>query len=362
MNKRSISVRQFALWISMYQIGSAYLLIPSSLAAVARHDAWICTAVAVAIHFLLIPLLSAIAGQMRGMSFVQHLRRLIGTPTGSVLSILFILLFPYLILILTLRNLSDFITISIMPLTPPYVVLMLMLVVVVYSVWSGVPTIGRSAELLFFLLPVIFLLVGLSLLYGIHWTNLAPILEYGWKPVLRGSFSLLAFPYLETIGFLFLVPELPKSKNWSKAVWIGSAISGTMYLLMMVLTIATLSEGVMANLTFASYFVARTIEIGDFFQRFEVVITVFWYISIFFRLVMLLHISVQGLGEAFGLKNKNTLFLPLVFLGIVASGIIWPNFAYLIDFMKVWPLYAMIFGIAFPVCLWIMGKVKKLKT
>lgn len=121
-----------------------------------------------------------------------------------------------------------------------------------------------------------------------------------------------------------------------------------MYLLMMVLTIATLSEGVMANLTFASYFVARTIEIGDFFQRFEVVITVFWYISIFFRLVMLLH--------------KNTLFLPLVLLGIVASGIIWPNFAYLIDFMKVWPLYAMIFGIAFPVCLWIMGKVKKLKT
>ncbi|MUG85220.1 hypothetical protein GNP92_02495 [Paenibacillus timonensis] len=47
MNNRGLTVRQFALWMAMYQIGSAYLLIPSGLATVAGHDAWLCVVVPV---------------------------------------------------------------------------------------------------------------------------------------------------------------------------------------------------------------------------------------------------------------------------------------------------------------------------
>lgn len=358
MNNRGLTVRQFALWMAMYQIGSAYLLIPSGLATVAGHDAWLCVVVAIGIQYLLVPLLTALAGQMRGKSFVQYLSHLFGNISGSVLSILFVFLFPYLIFIFTLRNLSDFITTSVMPLTPPYVLLALMLVAVVFALRSGVPTIGRSSEILFLFLPAIFLLVALSLLSETHWHNLAPFLEYGWKPILLGSFPLLAFPYLETVLFLFLVPHIPESVNWRKAVCLGSALSGSMYLIMMLLTIAALSDEVMANLTFASYFVVRTIEIGDFFQRFEIVITIFWYTSIFFRLVFLLQVSIQGLSEAFALRSKDTLIIPLVLIAIVFSGMIWPNMAFLIEFMQVWPMYAMIFGMALPILFWIIGKVK----
>lgn len=352
----NLTVRQAILWFVLYQIGSAYLVLPSAITAIAKQDAWLSIPISISFHLLLIPLYTSIVRQMQGKSFVEHLRGLFGSLGGTI-AIVFICLFPFLEFIMTLRNLGDFITTSIMPETPYDAIYIIMLIVIFFAVRSGPVVIGRCAEILFFVLLVLYLFVRITLLPDTELNNLLPIFEYGLKPIVLASFNLFAFPFLEAILFLFFAQHIPDPKRWRKSVLTSALISGSMYFLMVFQMIAVMSEGVVANLTFPTYFIDRTISIGEFLQRFEIAVAIFWFVTIFFRLSLLLYISAQGLADAFRLRNANSLLVPLMLIGLAMAHFIWPSTSFIIGFNSIWPYYAMIFGIVFPIILWLAGKV-----
>lgn len=91
----NLTVRQAIMWFALYQIGSAYLVLPAAITAVAKQDAWLSIPVSLGFHLLLIPLYASIARQIQGKSFVEHLRCLFG-PLGGAISIVFIFSFPFL--------------------------------------------------------------------------------------------------------------------------------------------------------------------------------------------------------------------------------------------------------------------------
>jgi spore germination protein KB len=352
----NLTVRQAILWFALYQIGSAYLVLPAVITAVAKQDAWLSIPVSLGFHLLLIPLYASIARQMQGKSFVEHLRCLFG-PLGGTISIVFIFFFPFLVFIMTLRNLGDFITIAIMPETPSDAIYFIMLIVIYFAVRSGPAVIGRCAEILFFFLLVLYLLVRITLLSDTTIDNVLPIFEYGLNPIVLASFNLFAFPYLEAILYLFFAQYIPDPKKWRKTVITCALISGGMYFFMVLQIIAVMSEGVVSNLTFPTFFINRTISNGEFLQRFEIFVAVFWFVTIFFRLALLLYVSAQGLADAFRLRSANSLLVPLILIALAMVHSIWPNMQFLIKFFSVWPFYAMIFGIVFPIVLWLVGKV-----
>ncbi|MFS8215344.1 GerAB/ArcD/ProY family transporter [Paenibacillus polymyxa] len=352
----NLTVRQAILWFALYQIGSAYLVLPAVITAVAKQDAWLSIPVSLGFHLLLIPLYASISRQMQGKSFVEHLRCLFG-PLGGTISIVFIFFFPFLVFIMTLRNLGDFITIAIMPETPSDAIYFIMLIVIYFAVRSGPAVIGRCAEILFFFLLVLYLLVRFTLLSDTTIDNVLPIFEYGLNPIVLASFNLFAFPYLEAILYLFFAQYIPDPKKWRKTVITCALISGGMYFFMVLQIIAVMSEGVVSNLTFPTFFINRTISNGEFLQRFEIFVAVFWFVTIFFRLALLLYVSAQGLADAFRLRSANSLLVPLILIALAMVHSIWPNMQFLIKFFSVWPFYAMIFGIVFPIVLWLVGKV-----
>ncbi|WP_431088642.1 SDR family oxidoreductase [Paenibacillus sp. 8b26] len=57
------------------------------------------------------------------------------------------------------------------------------------------------------------------------------------------------------------------------------------------------------------------------------------------------------------LVEINSLLVPLILIALAMVLSIWPNMQFLIKFFSVWPFYAMIFGILFPIVLWLVGKV-----
>ncbi|WP_342428923.1 endospore germination permease [Paenibacillus sp. FSL L8-0158] len=352
----NLTIRQAIMWFALYQIGSAYLVLPAAITAAAKQDAWLSIPVSLGLHLLLIPLYASIARQIQGKSFVEHLRCLFG-PLGGTISIVFIFFFPFLVFIMTLRNLGDFISIAIMPETPSDAIYFIMLIVIYFAVRSGPAVIGRCAEILFFFLLALYLLVRITLLPDTSINNVLPIFEYGLNPIVLASFNLFAFPYLEAILYLFFAQYIPDPKKWRKTVITSALISGGMYFFMVLQIIAVMSEGVVSNLTFPTYFISRTISNGEFLQRFEIVVAVFWFVTIFFRLALLLYVSAQGLADAFRLRSANSLLVPLILIAMAMVHSIWPNMQFLIKFFSVWPFYAMIFGVVFPIVLWLVGKV-----
>ncbi|AFC28946.1 spore germination protein [Paenibacillus mucilaginosus 3016] len=354
-----ITLKQATLWFILYEIGSAILVLPSTLATAARQDAWLSVLLAIGVHLLWIPLYVSIAGQMNQQTMGVHLRALFGTWAGKLLLLSFILCFPYLILVLTLRNLGDFLTTSITPRSPIEMVYAMMLAAVIYGGRLGARVIGRAAEILYPLFIFLCIIMMASLLPGVKMGHMLPILENGVKPAIRGSIPLLAFPYMETVLFLFLVPLLQGKEIWKKAVTKSSLISGFVYLATTWVVIMVLSPEVTENLLFPSYFAVRTISIWNFYERFEVLLAVLYFITIFFRINLLMYVSAHGLAEVFELKDASPLLLPLALASLFLANVVWPNISFLLDFLKIWPAYAMLFGYLFPLLLWLGAHVKK---
>lgn len=227
----SLTVRQAILWFVLYQIGSAYLVIPAAITTIAKQDAWLSIPMALVFHLLLILLYTSIVRQMKGKSFVEYLRHLFGALGGTI-AVVFIFLFPFLELIMTLRNLGDFVTTSIMPETPYDAIYIILLIAVYYAVRSGPIVIGRSAEIMFFCLLILYILVRVTLLSETELDNLLPIFEHGIKPIILASFNSFAFPYLESVLFLFFAQHIPDPKKWRKTVISSAMISGSMYFFM----------------------------------------------------------------------------------------------------------------------------------
>jgi spore germination protein KB len=352
MDNMHLTKRQATLWFILFQVGSAFLLLPAELAKVAKQDAWISVIISVGLFLLCVLIYAAIANQLQGKTMREYMTALLGKWLGSAVMCVFIVCVPLLIFIMTLRNLGDFITTSIMPDTPIEVIYVFMLIAVYCIVRAGLTVIGRSVEILFFVLPVLYVLNVMTLLPSAKFTNLLPVLEYGWRPVALAAFPLFGFPYLECVVFLYFVSFMDQSRQWHKAIIHSTLISGSMYLAMIIITTAVLSADVVSNVTFASYFVVRTISIADFVERFEILVT------LFFRLSLLLFVVVYGLGEVFRLQDTKSILIPILLISLVMSYWIWPNTTYIIQFIKVYPWYAMVFGIIGPAMIGLIGRWK----
>jgi spore germination protein KB len=346
------------MWFCLYQTGSAMLILPSSLATTAKQDAWMSIPLAIAMFLVISTLYLSIAKQMNGASFEDYCQRILGSVLGKIALFLFVLLFPYLIFILVLRDLGDYLTTSVIPETPQPAIYALMLTAVYYVVRLGATVIGRTAEILFFIVMALFLVGFLSLFINADWKNLLPMLEDGPKPIFHASIHLLAFPYLESVLFLFFVTHIEHAEKWRKIIVRSAILSGSACFIVTMTSLLALSAGVISNLTYPSYFVVRTISIGDIFERFEVVISFIWYISIFFRLSLLLYVSAQGFAGVFRLKYPRALLIPLCLIALMMAKVVWTNMAYLIALLQVWPYYCIVFGLLFPMALWFIGKIR----
>lgn len=210
----------------------------------------------------------------------------------------------------------------------------------------------------FFCLLILYILVRVTLLSETELDNLLPIFEHGIKPIILASFNSFAFPYLESVLFLFFCTTHTRPQKVEKDSNIKCYDKRQHVFFHDFANDHIISDGVVADLMFPTYFIDRTISIGEFLQRFEIIVSIFWYVTIFFRFSLLLYISAQGLADVFRLRSANSLLIPLLLIVLAMVQSIWPNISYIIDFNPIWPYYAMIFGVIFPVVIWLTGEVR----
>jgi spore germination protein KB len=231
----------------------------------------------------------------------------------------------------------------------------LILVAVICLIRCGVSVIGKCAEMLFPFVLFLFIVGFSALIPLMQIANIKPMLEFGAKPLLHSGIQLLAFPYLEAVLFLFFAHHLPSPQKWKKAVLHSALLSGTLFFIVTFLVITTLSASVTADLTYPSYFVIRTISFADFYERFEILISVLWYITIFFRMTFFLFVTVSGLNGFFGMKDSTSLLIPLALIGLVLSKLLFPNYVSVIQAFDTWQFYVMLFGLVFPAVVYVIG-------
>lgn len=235
-------------------------------------------------------------------------------------------------------------------------------VVCIYFVKKGIEVIGKWA---YFVLPIlIFVLLGIFLL-SINFMNfnyIKPVLYQGIKPVLNAAISIFVFPFAETVLFLNVLGALDKKGKPFKVYVISLIIGGLIILLISVRNILVFGVETNSILYFSSYSAVSIINVGNFIQRLEVLVSVTYLLSGIIKVSVCLHSASLGIAALLNVKEYKILIAPIALLMMDLSSIVYYNAMDMFNWARhVYKYYAIPFQVILPILILILGKIKSRK-
>ncbi|MBM7096046.1 endospore germination permease [Bacillus sp. H-16] len=348
--KHTINRWQFALLVANFIVGSSLLMAPSAAAMFAEQDAWISMGGAGLIGIGINTVLFLLLKKYNYTSIFHIIELVSGKWIGTIVNLVLIFAGAHLAA-LVMRNFSNFVNIVALPETSIHVVIFMALILVVYSVSKGVQNIGRVNEVV---LPVmIFVVLGtlLVVLNKFHWDFLLPVLDKGWLPVMEGIHPLVGFPFVEMMLFSALATYVSDKKHLITYTLVAIGFSGSVLMLAIVVTLGVEGPFLAGRETYATYSMARSIEIGELFQRVEAAIGIVWLLSLIVKITVCFLAVILGLQHISRKKTYTPFILPIAILIWAMSEHLHPDIVDFTDFvLKNWTFYWLtVYGIVIAV-------------
>ncbi|WP_318840643.1 GerAB/ArcD/ProY family transporter [Paenibacillus sp. BJ-4] len=230
------------------------------------------------------------------------------------------------------------------------------------AVRLGLEVLARSAEIMFPLFILLYISFTGLVVSNIKLENIQPVLEAGFGPIWSAVLTFISTAYLPHIVLLMIFPaSVNRSDQARKAFLIGSLVGGLILVVIVALAILVLGPDITARNIYPSYALAKKISIGHFLQRIEAIMATMWFISLFFRTTIYMYSIVTAIAQIFQLKSSQQLVLPLGFILVVLSIVVYPNVPYQQNYdTKTWIPYALSIGLLFPLLLLGVHALKKL--
>ncbi|WP_103110769.1 GerAB/ArcD/ProY family transporter [Brevibacillus reuszeri] len=352
VTETKISVRQFGMLVTLFSIGTPILIIPAGLAGLAKQDAWLAAVLGVGLGLLITGLYCALGSLFPAKSLVEMNELVLGKWIGKTISITFVF-FNLVTAAELLFFVGNFLTTQIMPETPIQSINIIFACVVLMGVRLGIETIARSAEMLFPLFFVLFLILAIFVSPQIKWENIQPVLETDMNVLFKAVIFFTSVFSFSPVALLMIFPaSVDRLKEARKAFLSGAFIGGVVLIIIIALAILVLGAETTARQMYPSYALAKKINVGNFLQRIEIVMAGMWFITIFFRVSCYFYASVIGLAQTLNLKDYRFLVLPLGILMIILSLIVHPNIVHSEEYNKhEWITYAATYGLLLPMLL-----------
>ncbi|RJE86100.1 spore gernimation protein [Paenibacillus sp. 1011MAR3C5] len=342
-----ISGRQFALLAAYISIGDSMLVLPSIPTSAAKQNGWVSALIGLCAGLLVVWLLSAVGRLYPRLTLVQYVEKLFGKWPGKLVSLCFI---SYLFLSLAThtREIGDFMTTQMMPETPIQAIHIMYVGILVMAARLGMETIARTGEFFFAFLLLFLMVFFLFLIPDMKINHLLPFWEGGLKPIIRGSITMTAYPFMELAVLLMVMPSVRKPEAVRSHFLRGALFGGTVLLVIILLSILVLGPDYAMRSMYPSYALAKKIDVGNFFQRLEVLLAFMWLLTSFIKSAVYFNVLQIALAQMAGLRSEKGMELPfgmlLVFFALLVSSNI-------IDFHEVdqyWPYMDMTFSVILP--------------
>jgi len=356
--EKKISTRQFAFLVIMFCLGSSILLIPAAIAAHSKQDAWVSAIIGVFLGCCVIFLLNMYDKRMGHLPFVTACQLLLGRWVGGVVVAAFVF-HAFLISVFMLRYLGDFMTTQILPATPIQAIHIFFIALIVLAVAYGLQTFSHSAEIFFPWLLLFMAIIVASVISMISMENIRPILNNGMGSIVGGSLVLVGIPYMELVLFLIVMPDVNDAKRRRKTFLMAGLVGGLLILLITFLTVSVLGPYLTVRNLYPSFALSKKINIGEFLKRIEALLTITWFLSIFYKMVVAFYATVLGLSQLLKLKRYHSLLLPIAMLTAIYAIVVYPDIVYGGRFASTaWLPYASIFGLFLPALLVIVARIR----
>ncbi len=308
-------------FIVIYATCSTALLgIPATLAFFVGQDAWLFPIIGSLIGIPIVFLYTILA-RWNPKGTIYHMNDWVfGRKAGRVLTALF-LLFPLFHFPAIVSYNVGFIGNFLLPGTPAFVIYLISILIILYGVYCGIEPIARTATLIsVFFIPPLLLLIGLNV-PDVDVKMLQPIMQTNLSDSLNALSFFMGNVVCNVVIQLTIFPRyLTSAKNGERALWIGYSIGCAILIIMTFLCITVLSPEVTSRDFYPALSLAQRIELGEFLERIEATITILWFISIYFNLLLYLFAIMEGISHLFKLKDSKALLMPmgmlLLFIGV----------------------------------------------
>ena len=337
--------------MSGFHIGSTVILSPS---AGAGRDAWMSLILGGAAGTLLMWSYAVIAKLNPSKTLVEILRERMGKIVGTILSFLYVWYFIHLAS-LVMRDFGEFICTTTYLETPMVVVIGLFAIVLLYTVNSGIEVMGRLSELLVPVIPIAIFIISFSLITVHDFTDILPILENGFEPVLKATFGAITFPFGEMVVFLMLFPHLNRKEKLVKVV-LSTILSTLMGLCVFFRDLFVIGGDLIKRSTFIPHL--TSLLIPEF--NVEPLLDINLLIGGGIKISVCVYAAAKGLCQITGSRDYKNFTRAILTFGVVLALWAFDNVLDLFDWtQKVYGLYAVPFQIIIPLLLLLLSLIRQ---
>ena len=359
MNKEVISVRQGVILVILYLMGSTVLV---GTGGAAKKDMWLAMIIAIVLAIPLFLFYSKLLASFPGKNIYDITELAFGKLLGKII----ILLYTWYALhlgALVLNNYGEFINIVGLPDTPMIVPVMFFGILCAWVVKEGIEVLGRWGELyIAFFLGVLFITIFFAI-PTMDINRIRPVLEEGLTPLIKGTIGIFAFPYAEAVMFTMITPFYKDKKAIYKIYIYGLLWAGIILLVIVFRNLLTIGPDKITMHYYPSYIAVGLINIGDFIQRAQILITVAFLITGFIKISICLLAAVNGVAKLFNINEYRNIVVPVTILMLNLSFIVYENIMQTVTWApEIYPYYAAIFQIILPVIIYICASLRTRKT
>lgn len=336
------------------------LVINSPTIQMSKQDAWISHLIATVISLFIVWLAVKIGEADAKSTFLQLSKKLFGNWFGTVIVIVFLLVWISVIPII-LIEISNFINTILLPKTNPIIFYISLLLLLIYLTYNGAfQSLGRLSEVFGPIILFSMVLMLLLLIKEYDFKNILPIVaDNSFYSIIKGSFiplSLLG----ESIILIMLVHFSEDSKKVLKnaigGVLLSSFLSGAVLLSILL----TFGVEISMEMIFSAFNVISYISVLNFIQNLELLAVLVTFLSIFIKLSLYFLLLCHTTAQMVNVKNWKLLsfFYAVPFL---LTNFTIPNVSYALKYFdEFWVKYVLpIYMIAIPIVYYIVIMIRK---
>lgn len=363
-----IQINGFQLFsiLFLFQLGSTILV---GMAQAALQDAWITVGISlIAGCFLYYYVYAQLHKEYPNEPFTTYIRSIWGKYIGWFVGLVYLTFYIY-DACRVLRDFEELLVISVYQSTSILVMGICMILCIMYAVSKGFEVFARVAELCFFIVLFVFLLIILFGFIGslVNFKNLQPMLENGWKPVFHVVFpQTVTVAFGEAFTFTMIFPYAnDKRTTVQKAGLLAIILSGLSLLIFTILLISILGADIVGRSSFPILTAVSYINIAGFIQRVDTLVIIIMVILGFIKISVFFFCAVYASADLFRVKQPNKLIYPIAIIIVVCSIVVAPNYTlHISEGRRVFPYYI---GIPLETCIPLLLLItiwikKKLKT
>ncbi|GGB59469.1 hypothetical protein GCM10011409_41140 [Lentibacillus populi] len=293
-----------------------HVLILPIMLDVAGRDAWISVLLSLPAAFAFAYAIYRLRLNHPDITISEMFSLLLGKWFGRIIVVLFILYFLFLT-VLSFSALVDVVFIDFLPETPRMAILIWFLIFFFYAATKGIKRIALTAGVLALISLITGHTVTLMDTPKKEWSELQPLLEFGWSPALWGTLILISI-WIELL-LLLCVPIKNIHEKRLFLLWIIGILLNALMMTSTITGVVTIfGLGQADNFTYPATEIVRIINLG-FIDRFDIygmiLMTFGTYIrcSLYFRIAY--NMSVSANSSKWVKRILFSLFVVLIFFG-----------------------------------------------